>query len=395
MTAFPQFQFFLADHRYPVHPADSLWRTPLPSKPAAMPAADRNKIEGSITYGDYFSAVRSFLVQNGFETLCDAGTRHFGQRISGDLIKAVDVFLVKHGQFYHPSRIVTHIENTRLTFVANVAASESGATAIGREYAGLKTLNDDFPYRFVPAVYGRGEGRTTTNRPVKMFLGEWLNDYAEFHLSREPSGQGLRMAVWAEPGHRIFLSQDQTFHLYRMAAMILTAYFNPGTYQHIFPWHHAAGDFVIKLTERKIDVKLITVRGYEPMFQENGSGGLVHHGIETLPDVLLLFFLNMAMRMRLDRMDGVGEMAWSAPVALEAARDGFFQGLDLLTAIHGLPERVNADMREFFASQTISNLYDLSIGILSKYSPGAAAVNVIRAQLKAHATDLEAVLDPD
>jgi len=84
---------------------------------------------------------------------------------------------------------------------------------------------------------------------------------------------------------------------------ILTLY----KYEHLPPhpsWHHAAG---ISCKEHwgVVDVRLTTARGYEPLviFIEDQDINPVM--------ALLYFFLDLTVRMRLDRWEGVGEIVWA------------------------------------------------------------------------------------
>ena len=94
---------------------------------------------------------------------------------------------------------------------------------------------------------------------MAMFLGEWFSGFNEFHLSRDPAtGQG-RILVWDYGAGDFFLSPEQAAGVYKEAAKILTAYYNLETFEQIFSWHHAAGDFVLKLEKGRMKVRLITV----------------------------------------------------------------------------------------------------------------------------------------
>ena len=99
-----------------------------------------------------------------------------------------------------------------------------------------------------------------------MFLGEWFEGYNEFHISLDPADEKHKIIVWDHEHGNYFLSTDQTKALYRQAAKILTCYYNVETFEQISSWHHAAGDFVLKCQNDEIDLKLITVRQYRPMF---------------------------------------------------------------------------------------------------------------------------------
>ena len=53
-------------------------------------------------------------------------------------------------------------------------------------------------------------------------------------------------------------------------------------------------------------------------------------GPEDLPweEALLFFLLNLTLRIRLDRLDGVGEIAWADEGCLSPALEGFFLALE-------------------------------------------------------------------
>ena len=63
--------------------------------------------------------------------------------------------------------------------------------------------------------------------------------------------------------------QYRSIEVYRQAAFILTLYYDVETFEQIFPWHHAAGDFVVKADEGAVDVRLVTARQYAPMIEPN------------------------------------------------------------------------------------------------------------------------------
>ena len=51
--------------------------------------------------------------------------------------------------------------------------------------------------------------------------------------------------------------------------------------------------------------------------------------IQALLDALLVFFLNLTIRMRLDRQDGIGEIVWADDIAIKGTLQGFLEGLAL------------------------------------------------------------------
>ena len=155
-----------------------------------------------------------------------------------------------------------------------------------------------------------------------MFLGDWFDGFHEFHLTRRPDREDPAIIVWDGASAPCLLSETQAADLYRNMAMILTACYDPISACQIFPWHHAAGDFVVRVEADGVSVRLITVRDYVPM-----SGCTAEPDDErSLLDALVVFFIHLSVRMRLDRLDGVSEVAWASDRCLAPMVDGFFLG---------------------------------------------------------------------
>jgi hypothetical protein len=192
----------------------------------------------------------------------------------------------------------------------------------------LQHLNDQRPFGWFPTVYA------TETDGLPMFLGDWFDGFHEFHLTAKNRGKEPDIGVWDGGATPCWLSENQEAALYRNMAMILTASYDPVTTRHIFPWHHAAGDFVVRMEKDRTAVRLITVRDYRPM---NRSGAAPANESEIL-DMLRTFFLHLTLRMRLDRLDGVSEVAWASDRCLAPTIEGFFQGLDLTARLSGFPE---------------------------------------------------------
>ncbi len=114
------------------------------------------------------------------------------------------------------------------------------------------------------------------------------------------------MNVWNQTEKPCLLSSSQTEELYEQAANILTSYLDIRSFRQIYPWHHAAGDFVVNESENPPSVRLITVRGYRTLLKRKSDSKNKMLGA-------LHFFLNLSVRMRIDRLDGTGELAWAGP----------------------------------------------------------------------------------
>ena len=237
------------------------------------------------------------------------------------------------------------------SFVMNVAVTSRGKAGLSREFEVLQHLNTKHDFPFLPrtyfegeAFYGSGRGRDT----MLMFLGDWLQGYHEFHLSVDKEDGSRKLVLWDTEKNPCHLSRPQAWQIYHQAARILTLYYNLETFEQIFPWHHAAGDFVVKTQDphpvlplegggfgwgsiaspqadhgnyetKSMDVRLVTARQYAPML-ERSEGVSVHEG-------LLFFLLNLSVRMRLDRLDGVGAVAWADDHCVGATLEGFEEGL--------------------------------------------------------------------
>ena len=88
----------------------------------------------SISHGDYFRSVRSFLEQNRLETLTSAIAHHFNREIRPKEIEEIRIVLEKHGEFYHPARIEVIACEKAVSLVVNVAVSQVGNKYILNEF---------------------------------------------------------------------------------------------------------------------------------------------------------------------------------------------------------------------------------------------------------------------
>jgi len=383
MPGKPQFSYFLSHQKYHVQKESEIWKTPLPlsrNQPLKQPQKETGI---SVSHGDYFCAVRSFLENNRFAILTSAVAQHLNRDIKPEDIEKIRIFLEKHGEFYHPARIEAVVNRDMAPFVVNVAISHAGNESIQREYKILQRLNSNFPYSFLPKVYGKSIARTKKNLQVGMFLGEWFEGFNEFHISKDPSDEKNRINVWDTEKGNFFLTAEQSLELYRQAAMILTCYYDVETFEQIFPWHHAAGDFVIKLINNKVKTRLVTVRQYASMFEENDSEDQDQEA-DLILEALLVFFLSLSIRMRLDRLDGVGKIVWSDDVAVEGTLIGFFEGLALKPSVDLLQDSVVDCFRKHLLSCSQADLFDLSQAMVNAYNPQAPEVPVIKRNLQSH-----------
>lgn len=394
MPGKPRFLYFLSHPKYCVDKDSAIWKIPLPLSRNQSVKLPQKETGVSVSHGDYFCAVRLFLENNQFKVLTLALAQQFNRTIHFKEIEEIRICLEKHGAFYHPARLETVADGKKMLFVLNVALSNAGKECIQREFRLLQKLNNDFPFSFLPKVYGQGQVRTNSNPiEIHMFLGEWLEGFNEFHISRDRTDAKNKIVVWDSIHGNFFLSANQTKELYRLAAMILTCYYNVETLEQIFPWHHAAGDFVIKVIDNNtVELKLVTVRKYAPLFEKNALENQ-ESGAGFIPEALLVFFLNLSIRMRLDRMDGTGDIAWSDNIAVEGTLEGFLQGLALQAQRGLFPDLLDEYFKKWLLFCSKIDLFDLLQTIVNQYNPQAPEGPVILKNLREHAVVLHHAID--
>jgi hypothetical protein len=384
MSGNPLFSYFLSNPICPVNPDQRIWNSPLPLSKNDVHRYLEEENHLSISHGDYFSAVRSYLMQNRFEVLTSTLTQHFNRDIRADEIKEIRIVLEKHGEFYHPARIEVVIYEMVVSFVVNVAVSDVGNEYILKDFSLMQRLNTDFPQSFIPKVYGNGEVPVIDGDIVlRMFLGAWFEGFNEFHLIRDNDDKKLKLVVWDPDDGNVLLSKNQAKELYSQVAMILTYYYNIETSEQISLWHHAAGDFVVKLGDEKMETRLVTIRKYASMFDGNNAEEQAPE-VSVVLNALLVFFLNLSIRIRLDRLGGIGDMAWSDNMAIEGTLSGFFRGLAKKSKDGLIPKQLADVFKNYLLKCTEADLFDLAQAIVGRYNPRAPEIPVIKENFKEH-----------
>jgi hypothetical protein len=276
-----------------------------------------------LTYGPYLDAVAGFLCQDHGQPLRVALSRHLERPVSLQAIQSLEIISQKHGAFYHVAQARAKVSEKDYSFAVNSAIRPAQQTFLESEFALLRELHTRFPLGFLPRAYVLGtppcaaDGRAGPT--LKSFIAEWFEGFHEFHLSRRAAENNIpSIRVWDDCPEETFLNAEETRCLYHEAAAILTAYLTPDSFSQIYPWHHAAGDFVLKRRKTGVKVRLITVRGY-PTLVPLASDPLDR----WIP--LVHFFLNLSLRMRLDRLDGTGELVWASPDCLWGVVSGFLE----------------------------------------------------------------------
>jgi hypothetical protein len=384
----PRVTYFLASDDRSVAENSPRWRMPLPLSPAGSAGSGEPPVGAEVTYGDYFTAVHRFLEGEGFIALTGALRERLGQSLTAADLGPIRIYLEKHGHFYHPARITVAVANRRPAFVVNVAVTKIGRSYLKADFDNIRLLNDRFPYRFLPQVYCKGEATLPgRSRRLEMFLGEWLEGYHEFHLSGGPAEMNSRLVVWdpVKGAHR--LSKQQWVDIFRQIALILTAYYDLETFEQIFSWHNAAGDFIVKTDAGKIDLRLITVRKYAPLFAD------VSGGVDTILQAMLIFWLNLSIRIRLDRFDGVGPFGCAGDDMVEAALNGFFDGLALQVRFGRIPKELPDLFAGYLKALASDDRDTLLEGIVGRLKCHPSEKALIRKHLKRHGEKMTQAID--
>ena len=311
-------------------PVRMLATTPTGDVPIGAGASGRVLPGGSrpgpaLTYGAYLDCVRRFLLRRSGANLVAALNAHLGRPLALTEIERIDIRSEKHGAFYHVARVDVYLLGVAVSLAVNVAASELAQITLTQEYRLLRHLTRRIPSSHLPRVYCQGSIRDGSRHgeplELRLAVGEWFTGYHEFHLSRLEREGRARLLLWdSATGYRA-LNDIQSSSLYRQAARILTEYYDWNSFRQIYPWHHAAGDFVARVDGDEVGLRLITVRNYAPVvgYRTRKMAGKML--------ALLLFFVHLTLQMRLDRIDGVGETAWAGGTIVEDVTRAFLEAV--------------------------------------------------------------------
>ncbi len=293
----------------------------LDSRSAALPLPQGPDGDALLLhYGPYLNSLRDLLLRDCFDLLIQVVSRRSGSPVSASDLRGMDIISEKHGAFYNVACVRVFLEDHDYAFALTSAVTDFQKAIMTREAQALQEVQAILAEDLLPRLRFEGEAQYVDKkngpRMLKVLITDWLDDFHEFHLCRTQPDQPLATAVWHESRGRLVLSASQTAEAYRKAARLLTLCYDTASGRQVYPWHHAAGDFVIRCDDESLDVRLISVRDYKRLIHEDGEDqnpllGLLH------------FFLNLTLRMRLDRLDGTGDLAWMGRPCLDACAAGF------------------------------------------------------------------------
>jgi len=270
-----------------------------------------------MSLGDYFTAVKDFILEEGGRSLAGVLSGHRGRDVSPGEIDRIVIRYEKYGTLYQICSVDVLVGERKTKVAVSAAISARAKETLDGEFDLLRQLNRQ-PYPYLPRVYRKQAVIVRKQAGVEtllMSLSEWFDGYHEWHFSRGAEGrQGV--VIWDMGGGYRFASKREAYEIIRQASRILTLYFNTRTHQRIHPWHHGAGDFVVKTSDGAVDVRLVTARGYVPLVlsREDQETGHLR--------ALCLFLLELSVRMRLDKREGMGESTWADASILPAVIEG-------------------------------------------------------------------------
>ena len=382
----PLFRYHVPGNSGFVNSASFLWKTPLAGKSGSS-AAD---ITSQFLIKDYFESATSFIQQHDYKILNKGLKFNLKKNVFLSDICYIDISLEKHGAFYHPAKVSVELNNGRiLFFVLNVAVSDAGLALIENEYNTISRLNKEKQSgTLIPQVFGMGKINTKKGCAA-FFLAQWFNDFHEFHVTSSltsPFDEG-KIGLWKSNGTISKISSPDYFIIYEKASEILTKFYNPETFEQIFPWHHAAGDFVVKRTGNSFDVRLITVRNYgalfgaspdskEPESMEKDNDFLLHG--------LLFFLLNLSVRMRIDRIDGTGDYCLIDSNVISYVLKGFLKGLSNKYLPGSSEKNIAETFLEFAEQFSDDELYEMLVMIVNSYNEKAPETALVKESLHEH-----------
>jgi hypothetical protein len=280
----------------------------------------------SLTLLDYFLSIEQFVFQDEGRSLLHALQHQLKRNVSLDEIRRMVIRSEKHGALHHVCRVELFSATESVPLAIYAAVTEKGRNSLAREFETLNRLNRSLSHSFLPAVYSMGEWLHPTRHPdteLLFVLAEWLEGYHEWHFHRAEGEGTYILCIWDLQGGYRYASPEERFEIFRQAAKILSLYYDVASASQIHPWSHAAGDFVVRCTDKGLDVKLSSARGYGPILRLDGS-----EKFEPLI-AIIYFLLDLSIGMRLDRCEGTGEVVWAEKQDLAATIKGFLDGMAL------------------------------------------------------------------
>jgi hypothetical protein len=362
-----------------------------PLAPAALAAPfllAPNRPHPFLTLGDYCRAIAHYLRADDGRHLGIALHELLPGYIGFQQIRRLDICSEKHGELYHICRVTLHDESQRIVTLAITAAlTDTGRAYLTREFELLNLFQQADTASLLPRVFSLGHlpWRTGDNTlDISLMVGEWFTGYHEWHIEPDTTDGTQKIRLWDTVGGHRYLTATEAFGVIQQAATILTRCYDPASGRQLWPWHHAAGDFIVYGDETRLMVKLISARSFLPIFT-------FADGKVDAVTCLVGFFLLMSLRLRLDREKGVGQIIWLDDFAVHAAIAGFLSGLQGHEAAGRLETGFVDDFLAILRSFTADDLRQLTQPLLV-YLDDEADLATVHKQLPSHCRVLQDAL---
>jgi len=337
-----------------------------------------------LTLGDYFRAAASALLEEDTQPLLVCLEALSGVSFTRKDLEKVVVRSEKHGAVYHVASIDIHAEGRKIRLGLNGALSSSGAAQLENEYQTLELLSSRINPSLIPMPLRKT--KVTVGKKGEYFLFalvRWFDDYHEWHLTGTDWRNEDIVTLWdTTTGYRR-ASSEEVYDIFRLSSKILTLYYDVFSFSQIRPWHHAAGDFVVRIRNGITDIRLVSARGYSP-------SPLFQLSARPSPIVALVYFLiEISVRMRIDRFDGTGSSAWAGKVGCYGTVDGFLEGIKELEAndrLEGIQLTDIVSLLNSFEIKEFLNLLEPVADMISIENP--EDYNLLAARIEDHAHDL-------
>ena len=336
-----------------------------------------------LTLEDYFKSIRDFILNDPSEPLKTLLKERHHQETDLHHIHGILIRSEKHGALYHPASIEILTEERPIKLTVSTAVSETGKQWMAREYEILKSLHHSRNLPYLPTVYSFGEitvqAKDHPHATLSMLLAEWFENYHEWHHSFDEKSQTIKICIWDLRHGNRYASEQEARAILRQASKILTLCYDTNSFKQIYPWHHAAGDFIVGIDKGVTDVKLTTARRYESImgaFTAETNNPII---------AIIYFFLNLTVKMRIDKLDGLGESVWAGNFAVDAATSGFFEALMAMAAEgrYGLGKVDELlTLLQSFDENELGGLLEPLLGLYQEEDPEDLAV--IQENLGAH-----------
>jgi len=190
--------------------------------------------------------------------------------------------------------------------------------------------------------------------PFNHLLVEWFEDFHEWHATDND-----KIILWDSLRGNRLLNDDQVINLFYLMTKILVLAYDYDQKKAIGNWYNAAGDFILKTNEHGCELRLVTIRTFAPL---DFIGDAVN------PLIALLYcFLDITIRMHLDKKNGVDETVWLTFPLKETLFAGFFDGMKE-KELNGLcPPGTTMTMRDLLASMGREEMQTAAQPLLDLY----------------------------